>query len=141
MRPECGRSAIGRLSRRYSSFVGTWFPLERAFWLDPARRTLAAAERRSRPAWRAHPGEPIARRGHTSCVPPDIKERGGSDDPAPLIETKLVPPRARPNILVRIRLERLLDGSSSAALTLVDAPVGFGKTMLVQSWCANQPGA
>ena len=67
--------------------------------------------------------------------------REGADDPTPLIETKLVPPRARPNILVRARLERLLDHSSSAALTLVDAPVGFGKTMLVQSWCANQTDA
>src|SRR4029077_14913023 len=71
----------------------------------------------------------------------DMERRGGSDDPAPLIETKLVPPRARPSILVRTRLERFLDDSKSAALTLVDAPVGFGKTLLVQSWCANQSGA
>ena len=74
-------------------------------------------------------------------MPLETQERGGTEDPAPLIETKLLPPRVRPNILVRTRLERLLDASASAALTLVDAPVGSGKTMLVQSWCANQSGA
>ena len=145
MRPECGRSAIGRLSRRYSSFVGTWFPLEKALWLDPARRTLAARIDRPPPALRLHPGEAIRARsceveGIIPCMRADTQERGGNDDPAPLIETKLVPPRARPNILVRIRLERLLDRSASAALTLVDAPVGFGKTMLAQSWCAQPVG-
>ncbi len=74
-------------------------------------------------------------------MPVEAQERGGTDDPAPLIETKLAPPRVRPNILVRTRLERLLDVSAPAALTLVDAPVGSGKTMLVQSWCASQSGA
>ena len=60
---------------------------------------------------------------------------------APLIETKLAPPRVRPNILLRPRLLESLERSAPAALTLVVAPVGFGKSILVQSWCAAQSGA
>lgn len=30
---------------------------------------------------------------------------------------------------------------AEAPLTLVDAPVGFGKTLLVESWCARHDGA
>ena len=59
-------------------------------------------------------------------------------EPPPLVETKLLPPRARQDALRRARLLDQLDNFAPAALTLVDAPVGFGKTMLVQSWCAAQ---
>ena len=55
----------------------------------------------------------------------------------PLIETKLLPPRGRSQLVPRPRLLRALDGFSSTALTLVDAPVGFGKTVLAQSWGAQ----
>ena len=41
-----------------------------------------------------------------------------------LSEAKLMLPRAQPGILRRPRLLRSLDGGDSAALTLVDAPVG-----------------
>jgi LuxR family maltose regulon positive regulatory protein len=58
-------------------------------------------------------------------------------DGPPLIETKLLPPRGRPELVARPRLLKTLDGLSSAALTLVDAPVGFGKTVLAQSWGAQ----
>ena len=59
----------------------------------------------------------------------------------PLIETKLLPPRGRAELVARPRLLRTLDGLSSAALTLVDAPVGFGKTVLAQSWGAQADAA
>ena len=59
----------------------------------------------------------------------------------PLIETKLGPPRARPGLVARARLLDQLDRFAPAALTLVDAPVGFGKTMLVESWLARTGGA
>jgi len=59
-------------------------------------------------------------------------------EPPPLVETKLLPPRPRQDALRRARLLDQLDNFAPAALTLVDAPVGFGKTMLVQSWCAAQ---
>ena len=58
-----------------------------------------------------------------------------------LIETKLGPPRARPGFVERPRLLGSIDGFASAALTLVDAPVGFGKTSLVESWRARAGGA
>jgi LuxR family maltose regulon positive regulatory protein len=59
----------------------------------------------------------------------------------PLVETKLVPPCARPGSVARGRLLEELDRLSSAALTLVDAPVGFGKSVLAQSWCAHTDAA
>jgi LuxR family maltose regulon positive regulatory protein len=51
--------------------------------------------------------------------------------PAPLIETKLHPPRTHGRLVVR---ERLLDGMRygvAGALTLVSAPAGFGKSTLI----------
>lgn len=52
-----------------------------------------------------------------------------------------MPARARPGSLTRGRLLAELDRLSSAALTLVDAPVGFGKSVLAQSWCAHTDAA
>lgn len=43
--------------------------------------------------------------------------------------------------MVRDRLLAELDRHSSEALTLVVAPVGFGKSVLVQSWCAHTDSA
>lgn len=54
-----------------------------------------------------------------------------------LVETKLHPSRARPELVIRPRLLDRMEQLSPAALTLVAAPVGFGKTMLVESWCAR----
>src|SRR5689334_10343645 len=74
----------------------------------------------------------------------DTRRMAGEDrqrhvlEPPPLVETKLLPPRPRRDALRRARLLEQLDNFAPAALTLVDAPVGFGKTMLVQSWCAAQ---
>jgi LuxR family maltose regulon positive regulatory protein len=51
-----------------------------------------------------------------------------------VLESKLRPPR-RPELFLRPRLLEEVDRFASCALTLVDAPVGFGKTVLVQSWC------
>ena len=59
----------------------------------------------------------------------------------PLIETKLALGRLRPERLIRQRLLAELDRFSSAALTLIDAPVGFGKTVLAQTWCAHTDAA
>jgi LuxR family maltose regulon positive regulatory protein len=46
-------------------------------------------------------------------------------------------PRPAPGSIRRPRLLRALDRDHAAALTLVDAPVGYGKTMLLRSWCAE----
>lgn len=53
----------------------------------------------------------------------------------PIVETKLMRPRARPQLVDRPQLLDRLDELGSSALTLVSAPVGFGKTTLVRSWC------
>ena len=52
--------------------------------------------------------------------------------PGPLLETKLHVPRRRRNLVARARLRVPLD--SDAAVTLVSAPAGFGKTTLVADW-------
>lgn len=59
----------------------------------------------------------------------------------PLAEAKLAPPRWRPELVERPRLRRALYASAEAALTLVAAPPGYGKTTAVRDWCANQKAA
>jgi LuxR family transcriptional regulator, maltose regulon positive regulatory protein len=79
-----------------------------------------------------------------------IQPRVGDDSPAPrarsprakrsglqLSEAKLMLPRVQPGVVRRPRLFRALDRGRAAALTLIDAPVGYGKTMLMRSWCAE----
>jgi LuxR family transcriptional regulator, maltose regulon positive regulatory protein len=56
--------------------------------------------------------------------------------PAPLLETKLYVPRARPGLVPRRRLSDLLDRGISSTLTLVSAPAGFGKSTLLAQWLA-----
>ncbi len=50
---------------------------------------------------------------------------------APLLQTKLHLPRHRRGIVARPRLSEQLSRAGEAALTLVSAPAGFGKTTLV----------
>jgi LuxR family maltose regulon positive regulatory protein len=50
-----------------------------------------------------------------------------------LLETKLLLPRSRPDLVARPRLVDLVDRASRAALLLVSAPAGFGKTTLLTS--------
>ena len=63
-----------------------------------------------------------------------------ADRPNPLlVEPKLMLPRVQPGTLHRSRLLEMLDGDGGAALTVVNAPVGYGKTTLVRSWCVERP--
>ena len=48
-------------------------------------------------------------------------------------------PRVQPRVLRRARLLELLDGDEGAALTVIDAPAGYGKTTLLRSWCVGRP--
>jgi ATP/maltotriose-dependent transcriptional regulator MalT len=57
----------------------------------------------------------------------------------PVIEPKLMLPRVHAGTLRRARLIELLDDVDGAALTVVDAAVGYGKTTLLRSWCAERP--
>ena len=50
-------------------------------------------------------------------------------------------PRVQPRMLRRARLLQLLDGDEGAALTVVNAPVGYGKTTLLRLWCIERPEA
>lgn len=59
--------------------------------------------------------------------------------PIPLVETKLMPPRLRQSLISRPRLEKALDTFVSSELTLISAPAGGGKTVLLGSWCASRP--
>jgi LuxR family maltose regulon positive regulatory protein len=52
----------------------------------------------------------------------------------PLLETKLHVPRQRRGLVPRPRLSERLNRGADAALTLVSAPAGFGKTTLLTEW-------
>jgi LuxR family transcriptional regulator, maltose regulon positive regulatory protein len=55
----------------------------------------------------------------------------------PLLAMKLRQPRVRASIVSRARLTERLHAGLTRALTLVSAPVGFGKTTLVSEWLAG----
>ncbi|MDP2950159.1 MAG: LuxR C-terminal-related transcriptional regulator [Chloroflexota bacterium] len=55
----------------------------------------------------------------------------------PLLATKLRRPRVRASIVSRPRLTERLNGGLNRALTLISAPVGFGKTTLLGEWLAG----
>ncbi len=57
----------------------------------------------------------------------------------PLIETKLLLPRPRREVVLRPRLCDVLLRGSHGPVTLVSAPAGFGKTTLLASWFATAP--
>jgi LuxR family maltose regulon positive regulatory protein len=57
----------------------------------------------------------------------------------PVLTTKLHVPRRRRRLVSRPRLSGRL-GRADAALTLVSAPAGFGKTTLVREWLATVDG-
>lgn len=60
----------------------------------------------------------------------------------PLVETKLLLPASRREVVLRPRLADLLRRGTLAPVTLVSAPAGFGKTTLLASWVtASQAGA
>jgi LuxR family maltose regulon positive regulatory protein len=60
-----------------------------------------------------------------------------------VIEPKLALPRVQPEMLRRARLVQMVDGDgdSGAALTVVNAPAGYGKTTLLRLWCIERPEA
>ncbi len=56
-------------------------------------------------------------------------------DPSIVLETKLHPPSARPELIERVGLLRQLLGSE-ASLVVVGAPAGYGKTILLSQYAA-----
>ena len=57
----------------------------------------------------------------------------------PLLATKTELPLLQAKRVMRPRLVEALNAATSAKLTLVSAPAGYGKTTLVASWAAQQP--
>jgi LuxR family maltose regulon positive regulatory protein len=58
-----------------------------------------------------------------------------------VLETKLLPATGRPASVIRTRLLDELDAAPAGGLTVVVAPVGFGKTTLVRGWCERSETA
>jgi LuxR family maltose regulon positive regulatory protein len=56
-----------------------------------------------------------------------------------MLESKLHPPRLRPDHVSRPRLLGLLDTCSARRLTVVCAPAGYGKSELLAVWTATLP--
>lgn len=54
-----------------------------------------------------------------------------------LVETKLLQPRLRRDVVPRPRLDALLSRALDAPLTVVSAPPGFGKTTLLAAWLST----
>jgi hypothetical protein len=63
----------------------------------------------------------------------DSSGLGASD----LVATKLAASSVRDGYVPRPRLIGALEAGRDARLTLVDAPTGYGKTMLLAAWCAR----
>ncbi|GAC1344686.1 MAG: hypothetical protein NVSMB27_05970 [Ktedonobacteraceae bacterium] len=55
-----------------------------------------------------------------------------------LLATKLRVPRPRPHLVHRPRLFQRLQQGRQRALTLLSAPIGFGKTTLLSDWLASR---
>jgi len=64
-----------------------------------------------------------------------------ADELPPLAEAKLAAPRRRSGIVPRPRLVEAIEAGADAALTLVAAPAGYGKTTAVRAWCARRETA
>jgi len=58
-----------------------------------------------------------------------------------LLATKFFVPVAPRTLIYRSRLTALLTKSLKYPLTLVSAPAGFGKTMLLSSWAQSVPAS
>jgi len=63
------------------------------------------------------------------------------DELPPLVEAKLAVPAMRGGMVDRPRIRDALDAGQDAALTLVSAPAGYGKTTAVRAWCERCEGA
>jgi LuxR family transcriptional regulator, maltose regulon positive regulatory protein len=70
-------------------------------------------------------------------APPRPGAGAEASRPAGLLATKLYVPRRQPGFVPRPRLVDRLDAGLARGLTLVCAPPGFGKSMLLADWAAG----
>lgn len=52
----------------------------------------------------------------------------------PVLALKIMPPRTRKNMLPRTRLDRRIMRSADKPVAIVEAPTGYGKTLLLAQW-------
>jgi LuxR family maltose regulon positive regulatory protein len=64
-----------------------------------------------------------------------------TDDLPSLAEAKLAPPRLRSGMLNRPPIDQVLESGADAAVTLVAAPAGYGKTTAVRAWSVHSEAA
>ncbi len=64
-----------------------------------------------------------------------------ADELPPLAEAKLAAPRQRGGMVRRPHLEQALETGAEAAMTLVAAPAGYGKTTAVRAWAEHSGSA
>ena len=76
---------------------------------------------------------PSLRQDPKSDTQSDGISKGGIDTP-PILTTKLYRPPASPDLEPRTRLLERLDRNRQRPLTLITAPAGYGKTVLVSQW-------
>jgi LuxR family maltose regulon positive regulatory protein len=88
------------------------------------------------PAFVQRSHHPARRQGGS---PADRKTRSAFDGLPDdlLLTTKLRVPRPRPHLVHRPRLIQRLEQGMERALTLISAPVGFGKSTLLSDWLAS----
>jgi LuxR family maltose regulon positive regulatory protein len=63
-----------------------------------------------------------------------------STDKFNILKTKFCPPNLTSDLVPRDRLMELLEGSQEVPLTLVSAPAGYGKSVLVCQWLEQYDG-
>src|SRR5215217_4782616 len=84
------------------------------------------------------PGSDATSTNRQKAAPPDPSSRARRRRPAesgvPLLAGKLAVPRRPGRVVARPRLFALLDTGVERPVTLLAAPAGSGKTMLLTSW-------
>jgi len=141
---------LGRDEQRTKAYLGktpalTLARLEQVAQLLQTRLAVRQADRNSMPETLS-PAEPTTAQ---IATPPALRamyahaeEHGGRrtephQEGDPQLATKLYVPRPRAQLVSRSRLLARIAQGMVAALTLVSAPAGFGKTTLLAQWLAQ----
>src|SRR5438045_3952681 len=68
-----------------------------------------------------------------------VSAAGARAGAPPVLAERIAPPPRPSDAVARPRLESLLDRARDCSLTVITAPPGSGKTMLVTQWLAERP--
>jgi LuxR family transcriptional regulator, maltose regulon positive regulatory protein len=78
----------------------------------------------------------VQRKARAGSRPPVAPRSGTGGSSLPLAEARLAAPRVRAGAVARPRILEALRAGEDAALTLVAAPPGYGKTTALSAWSA-----